>query len=195
MRNLSAALVDAFKSAILQSGADGPPVTDALKWLRYYLDFCAKYDEPPRDPESLGPFLQKLASKQQTPEQQKQAAVSVQAYYGLMSDWTETDPSGQKIVSADSPWTRCYENLKNEIRLRHYSRSTLKTYRGWVRQFERWLPKKNPNALNSADARAFLTHLAVDRHVAASTQNQTFNALLFFYKHTDERYRYSRHCC
>ena len=66
MRNLSPALVDAFRDAVPRDGSNSPPFDDSMKWLRYYLDFCAKYDEPPRDEDSLAPFLQKLASKRQT---------------------------------------------------------------------------------------------------------------------------------
>ena len=61
---------------------------DYLKWLRFYLDFCLKYHHAPRDEESLSPFLQKLASKSQSPELQKQAAASVALYYDLMKTWT-----------------------------------------------------------------------------------------------------------
>jgi integron integrase len=183
MKYLSEDLVSAFEGEMRQRGSDEEPLKEALKWLRYYLDFCAKYHEPPRDRDSLGPFLQKLASKRQTPEQQGQAAKSIEVFYDVMAGWKGRDSGGSEIIAAESPWSLCYRKLKDEIGLRHYSRSTLKTYRGWVRQFERWLAGKEPAALDSSDARGFLTHLAVERHVAASTQNQAFNALLFFYRH------------
>jgi hypothetical protein len=63
MGHLSPVLVDAFEREIQQSLREGPPLREALTWLRYYLDSCAKHDEPSRDRESLGPFLKKLASK------------------------------------------------------------------------------------------------------------------------------------
>jgi hypothetical protein len=43
------------------------------KWVQFYLDFCFKYSHPPRSPASLGPFLNKLASKNQSIEQRNQA--------------------------------------------------------------------------------------------------------------------------
>lgn len=56
-------------------------------WLRFYLDFCAKYRYPPRDPDSVGPFLQKLSSKGQSPERQRDAAAGVALYHELMKNW------------------------------------------------------------------------------------------------------------
>jgi hypothetical protein len=61
--------------------ADG----DCLKWLRFYLDFCAKYRHPAEDRERVEPFLQKLAEKGQSPDSQKRAAASVPMYHALVA--------------------------------------------------------------------------------------------------------------
>ena len=76
-----------------------------------------------------------------------------------------------------------YNDLKFEIKIRHYSPSTLKTYTGWARRFQNFTKSKEPQLLVDSDVKDFLTHLAVDRKVAASTQNQAFNALLFLFRH------------
>jgi len=73
--------------------------------------------------------------------------------------------------------------LANDIRLRHYSPKTLKAYRQWVRHLQTLTRSKDPAALSTTDVREFLTGLAVQRKVSAATQNQAFNALLFFYRH------------
>lgn len=65
---------------------------DYLKWLRYYLDFCEKYRHPPRDHDSLQPFLQKLAAKGQSPDRQKQAAGSVGFSPSMTARAGRTDP-------------------------------------------------------------------------------------------------------
>ncbi|OHE56042.1 MAG: integrase, partial [Thermodesulfovibrio sp. RBG_19FT_COMBO_42_12] len=65
----------------------------------------------------------------------------------------------------------------------HYSRKTLKTYALWARQYQRFLRHKPPSGLSSTDVKEYLTYLAVECHVAASTQNQAFNALLFLFRH------------
>lgn len=64
-----------------------------------------------------------------------------------------------------------------------YSRKTLKTYALWSRQFQRFLKNKPPLELSATDVKEYLTFLAVKCNVAASTQNQAFNALLFLYRH------------
>ena len=87
-------------------------------------------------------------------------------------------------VKSDSPeWDAVLERLAAEIRVRHYSRKTLQTYANWSRQFQRFLKNKPPDELSSDDVKDYLTFLAVKCHVAASTQNQAFNSLLFLYRH------------
>ncbi|MBI3015154.1 MAG: integron integrase [Candidatus Tectomicrobia bacterium] len=80
-------------------------------------------------------------------------------------------------------WRSEYARLTDEIRIRHYSSKTLRTYRGWVKQFQTFTCSKAPAELSTDDVKAFLTFLAVKRKVSASTQNQAFNSLLFFYRH------------
>jgi integron integrase len=73
--------------------------------------------------------------------------------------------------------------LANDIQVRHYSPKTLKAYTQWVRHFQTFTRSQDPDSLSAADVREFLTCLAVTKKVSASTQNQAFNALLFFYRH------------
>lgn len=64
---------------------------------------------------------------------------------------------------SDSPeWDTVMEAMANEIKVRHYSRKTLKTYANWSRQFQRFLKNKPPQELTGDDVKAYLTHLAVD---------------------------------
>ena len=214
MRRISAALREAFVRGLTAGGVPSGKTDDYLKWLRFYLDFCAKYRHPPRDSDSLEPFLQKLASKNQSQMQQEQAAHSVSVFYDLMRDWptesTRTPPAGReskahppakhpprKQDQADgkggteqdrhpadvSDWETCYRLLKEVIKVRQYSPKTLATYRIWTEQFQRFLRDKPPGEVTSDDAARYLTHLAQDRNVVASTQNQAFNALLFLFRH------------
>jgi integron integrase len=80
-------------------------------------------------------------------------------------------------------WVSQFTRLAEEIQVRHYSPKTLATYRLWLRQFQAFTRSKPPESLTTADVKEFLTWLAVKKEVAASTQNQAFNALLFFYRH------------
>ncbi len=85
--------------------------------------------------------------------------------------------------SASPAWDKIIESLAAEIKVRHYSRKTLKCYADWSRKFQGYLRNKTPEALMADDVKAYLTYLAVNCRVAASTQNQAFNALLFLYRH------------
>jgi integron integrase len=80
-------------------------------------------------------------------------------------------------------WKTLYTMLVNEIQVRHYSSKTLKAYTQWVRHLQTCTRSQGPKWRSSADVKEFLPFLAVTKKVAASTQNQAFNALLFFYRH------------
>jgi len=79
------------------------------------------------------------------------------------------------------------ERIREAIRVRHYSIRTERTYVDWTRRFILFHGKRHPKEMGEAEVAAFLTHLAVNRKVAASTQNQALNALVFVYKHVLER--------
>jgi hypothetical protein len=91
--------------------------------------------------------------------------------------------SNRVSTSTGASWKAEYTRLANEIQVRHYSSKTLRSYTHWVRQFQTFTRSRDPGLLSSSDVKGFLTSLAVTRKVSASTQNQTFNALLFFYRH------------
>src|SRR5207244_12091699 len=59
---------------------------------------------------------------------------------------------------------------------------TEEAYRSWIKRYIMFHGKRHPRELDAQAVRAFLTHLAVNERVAASTQNQAFNALLFLYR-------------
>jgi integron integrase len=100
------------------------------------------------------------------------------------SHYSET---GYTVESESPEWDDLIGILAAEIKVRHYSRNTLKTYANWSRQFQRFLKSKPPNELTTGDVKDYLTFLAVKCHVAASTQNQAFNSLLFLYRHALKR--------
>jgi integron integrase len=85
-----------------------------------------------------------------------------------------------KAVSQDSP--KLLDRVRAEIRLRHYSLRTEQSYVDWARRFILFHHKRHPAEMGAAEIRDFLSHLAVDRHVSASTQNQAKSALLFLYR-------------
>ena len=68
------------------------------------------------------------------------------------------------------------------LRLKHYSIRTEQSYISWMRRYILFHNKRHPKEMGRKEIEAFLTHLAVNRAVSASTQNQAFNALLFLYR-------------
>jgi len=68
------------------------------------------------------------------------------------------------------------------MRVKHYSLRTEKIYIGWIRRFILANAKRHPREMGAAEVEAFLSLLAVQRKVAASTQNQALSALLFLYR-------------
>jgi integron integrase len=77
---------------------------------------------------------------------------------------------------------RLLDQVSDVARLRHLSLRTEQTYRTWIKRFILFHGKRHPRELDAEAVRAFLTHLAVNERVAASTQNQALHALLFLYK-------------
>lgn len=251
------------------------------KWLRFYLDFCDKYDQRSLDRESVRAFLRKLVEKGQPDWMRKQAVDAVRLYFqqrtgqshprtvsnaspaargqpaaapdegaarssvrsaegnrreslpsspsiaGLSAPGTPTTGTptinaragidarhGTSIAESSKPassstpklqsetakfsisapaesttsaapddWPELYGRLADAIKVRHYSGKTLKSYTSWARKLQGVTRNKPPSALTMDDVKAFLTYLAVDKQVSASSRNQAFNALLFVFRH------------
>lgn len=79
--------------------------------------------------------------------------------------------------------SRLLEQVRERLRTRRYSRRTEQAYVDWVRRFILFHDRRHPRGMGDQEIGAFLTHLAVDGHVAAPTQNQALHALLFLYRH------------
>ncbi len=207
-----------------------------VKWLRYYLDYCAKYNLPDKSSKNLTQFLLKLRDKKQPEEQQRQAGHAVSLYLDMMKATArlqsvsecpasvhtharntlppvaakeskgpqqpandETKPPiasaeviGQPLIfkqySATSDvriqWKKAIAEMTAVIKTKHYSVKTLKSYSHWVWKFQSYRQDMDPLLLGSEDdVKAFLSWLAVSCNVSASSQNQAFNAVLFFFRH------------
>lgn len=74
------------------------------------------------------------------------------------------------------------DQVRDLIRVKHYSIRTEQSYTSWIKRFILFHKKRHPKDMGKEEIEAFLTYLAVDLNVASSTQNQAFNALLFLYK-------------
>ena len=78
--------------------------------------------------------------------------------------------------------SKLLEQVRKLIRVKHLSYKTERAYIGYIRDYILFHNKKHPKDMGVSEIRDYLTHLAVDKNVAASTQNVAFNAVLFLYK-------------
>ena len=96
------------------------------------------------------------------------------------------DRSARMTVRESAPSTgnrpRFLDTVRAALRTRHYSRRTEEAYVAWIRRYIVYNQKRHPAEMGAAEVSRFLTWLAVDRQVAASTQNQALGALLFLYR-------------
>jgi integron integrase len=74
------------------------------------------------------------------------------------------------------------DQVRNQIRILHYSIRTEEAYINWIKQFIIFHNKRHPDEMGAAEISRFLSYLARERNVAASTQNQALSALLFLYR-------------
>jgi site-specific recombinase XerD len=72
--------------------------------------------------------------------------------------------------------------MRDRLRTLRYSYRTEQQYLQWVRRYVLFHQRRHPRDLGAAEVESFLTHMAVDRRVSASTQNQALSALLFLYQ-------------
>jgi len=86
-------------------------------------------------------------------------------------------------VIMNQPPKKILDQTREAIRLKHYSIRTEETYVNWITRFILFHNKRHPREMGMPEINAFLTHLAVEQHVAASTQNQALSAILFLYRH------------
>ncbi len=94
---------------------------------------------------------------------------------------TESSGSGQ-TPDSEIGRPRLLQRVHEAIRVRHYSRRTEEAYVHWIKRLIYFHGKRHPETMGEAEVTAFLNHLAVDRHVAAATQNQALSAILFLYR-------------
>lgn len=93
---------------------------------------------------------------------------------------TQSPPASVAAPIAQPP--KLLDRLRAAIRVRHYSLATERTYIGWVKRFIYFHQKRHPQDMGAAEVEAFLSALATELNVSASTQNQAMHAILFLYR-------------
>jgi len=93
-----------------------------------------------------------------------------------------TPPAAPKILLGDDRPGSLAAHFRDQVRVRHFSRRTERAYWGWAKRYIRFHGLQHPRTLGAPEIEAFLSYLATDKCVAASTQNQALSALLFLYQ-------------
>ena len=97
------------------------------------------------------------------------------------SDYIRPPSSGQQkeAIVRSRPKRKLLDRVRDAIRLKQYSPRTGTAYVHWIKRFILFHDKRHPKDMGATEIEAFLTYLAVDQHVAPSTQNQALSALCF----------------
>jgi integron integrase len=149
-----------------------------LHWTRQFLSFCQKELKDGISNDEIQAFLADL-SKHKEKWQVEQAREGIKLYLFFKN---RPSKSLRSTGPTKSQWDTVSHEMVKILRLKHLSLSTERTYLGCVQSFCHYLGSIPPSKLNRTHLKSFLAHLAVERRVAASTQNQAFNALLFLYR-------------
>ncbi len=155
-------------------------------WLNKFFTYYSKNIDNISEQELIE-FSDLLESKGYEEWQVKQAREAVVLYIQnflnkMILPVEHKDIQNDSVPPALTTWNQVKERFVEIIRLRHYSYRTEKTYQDWIQRFIQYHNFANPGESTSRHVEQFLTYLAVDRKVAASTQNQAFNALLFLFR-------------
>jgi len=100
----------------------------------------------------------------------------------LCNTGQEVSASLTTAASDGVNWQVLEDKVRECLRVEHYAYRTEQTYLGWIRRFVIFHQWRKPSTLEAKDVHAFLKHLAVDKQVASSTQNQALNAVVFLYR-------------
>jgi len=169
-----------FRSWLLERrlvGGDKAPFM--VHWVSRFLT-SSTGERPWADSRVVEAFLESLG-RQKEPWQVAQAGEAIRLF-AFHVEAAENRAAQSSAAEHGEAWDHVAEEVRRVLRLQHLSLRTEKAYLHWLRAFQGFLGGKAPESLDEQDVRAFLSHLAVEGGVAASTQNQALSALLFLFK-------------
>jgi len=155
-----------------------------MRWVERFLQFCRAQHRDFFQADACDAFLTHMARSYEK-WQVEQAKHAILLYNHNNRDLLKVNLPPNDFYRQE--WRLASETMKRIMRLKHLSYRTEQTYLRWLRGFYLFMKPLSPSQLDQDHLKKYLTYLAVDRHVAKSTQNQAFNALLFFYRHVIEK--------
>lgn len=162
------------------------------RWVR---EFFLLFPNVPTDrTKALEHFARELSSSH--PDWQVEQALSALRHYWYFTDkesGVESDTIPQREVNhrprplKKDDYDALIDEARKSLRLANRAYKTERSYMGWIRRFLQYLRSRNTtgvrrNTIGQDEVKNYLTYLAVERRVAAATQQQAFNALLFFFR-------------
>ena len=152
--------------------------------IQWFLSFCRK-QSPPLSPNrtSANYFYTRMVAERRPPEWQKRQWKEAIGFYLDRMDPKEGANRPEEGEGGSAGLAEGWEEgFIRVIRGRHLSYRTEQTYLGWLKRFEAFAGARELRSMPDSEVRRFLSDLAVQGRVAASTQKQAFNALLFLYR-------------
>lgn len=148
-----------------------------VNWVKRYLRM--RLSATLSDQDKVKQFSESLSADESLEDWRRdQARQAVELYVNMYLKNVNGDGEGQEC-----PYSRLLDDMRNSLRLKHYSIRTEKTYLDWAGRYMRHCAERGENFRDSAAVKRYLTYLAVDQKVASGTQNQAFNSILFFFRH------------
>ena len=196
-------LWEAFRACTEENGVSPDRSPFYVRWTQVFARFLPDKRMHDRSGKDIQAFLADLAQRQGVAEWQgRQANHALKIFYEtflprfVSGKTLNSSSNGRAIIvrrnefrdsvlpgEVERRFSSLSEELRKEIRTRHYSYRTETSYLEWMRRFIAFHSYEVPRGLEAAQkVRAYLEYLAVEREVSASTQNQALNALVFFYK-------------
>jgi integron integrase len=154
------------------------------RWVANAYQFSRADGAVPLSSDQKAAFLQSMQNDHED-WQVQQAMTALRLYVHFLATEPPQKQSDAPPRNSDD-WQRVEETARERLRLKHRSYSTEKTYIGWLRSFRAFCRDLSPQELTSQHVQEFLSHLAVEKQVAAATQNQALNALVFLFRHVLE---------
>jgi integron integrase len=179
-------MLESFKNFLsLKGKVNDRYIPFYLKWVTEGYRLLDIALSQPITNEQKGQFLKQLSKTHE--DWQVNQADNALRLYGYFLSSQHPDKAGGIPETLINDWKAVEEKTIEDIRLRHRSYSTEKTYILWLRQFQGFVKSKDLKELYGKDLQDFLSYLAVERKVSSSTQNQALNAVVFVYRHVLEK--------
>jgi len=168
-----------FELFLEQQGISRKYLSFYLLWIKKFSGYLGS-EATIKDlrPERMERYLQRLARRHED-WQVKQAEHALRLYRYFLAQNETPSTSGQE----QEKWRGVMEMARERMRLRQMSYKTEQSYLPWIRRFASFVGHRDPAGVGNDDLVSFLSHLAVDRKVSKSSQNQALSAILFLFRH------------